>query len=290
MTTILVTGATGKVGGRLVPRLLSWCGDSTIRVLVRSPQAAQRFAALGAEAVVGDLLDAGDRAKALDGAQIVVNAAAAFRGVAEAEMEAVNRDAAIALGRDAVAAAVRRFVQISTILVYGPGRGRPLRESDELLATAGYPRTKREAEAALTALAADAASTGFGLVILRVPFVYGEGDSHVRDIVPMYANVPLHQRLTVVHHADVAQAVYRAISTPGIDGRAYNVSDDAPATLWDLWQMHGVPVEESPTESTGQRTQDDPWLGVPDISRIREELGYRPVYPTAWSAKAAGAL
>ncbi|MGH3417922.1 MAG: NAD-dependent epimerase/dehydratase family protein [Actinocrinis sp.] len=292
MTTILVTGATGKVGQRLVPRLLNWCGDSTIRVLVRSAEAAQRFAELGAEAVVGDLREAHDRAKALAGADIVVNTAATFRGVPEADMEAVNRDAAIALGRDAAAAGVRRFVQISTILVFGPGRGRPVLESDEMLATQSYPRTKREAEEALTAIARDNASAGFGLVVVRLPFVYGEGDSHVRDIAAFYANRPLHQRLTVAHHADVAQAIFRAITTPGIEGRSYNVADDAPLTLWELWKMHGVPVQESSgaDESAVPQDLDDPWSGYPDTSRIRDELGYRPVYPTAWSAKAAGAL
>ena len=48
--TILVTGATGQVGRRLVPRLLSWRvpGDA-VRVLVRTREAAERFEAQGVE-------------------------------------------------------------------------------------------------------------------------------------------------------------------------------------------------------------------------------------------------
>ena len=48
--TILVTGSTGQVGRRLVPRLLSWRepGDA-VRVLVRAREAAERFEALGEE-------------------------------------------------------------------------------------------------------------------------------------------------------------------------------------------------------------------------------------------------
>ena len=38
------------------------------------------------------------------------------------------------------------------------------------------------------------------------------------------------------------------------------------------------------------RTVEDPWLGVPDITRAYRELGFRPIYPTARSAWRDGAL
>jgi len=285
-STILVTGATGQVGRRLVPRLLAWRRpDERIRVLVRSPEAADRFAALGADAVVGDLREAADRVKALDGVDTVVNSAATFRGgVAEDEMQTVNRDAAIALGRESVEAGVTRFVQLSTNLVYGPGRGRPHAEDDELLATGGYPGSKREAEEGLAALRE---STGLGLVVVRLAFVYGDGDPHILDWLPRAAAWAAHQRLTMVHHADVAQTVARVISTAGLEGRAYNLADDAPMTAWDLHALHGRRMDLS---DTADRTVPDPWFGVADTSRIRAELGFRPLFPTAWSAHAAGAL
>jgi hypothetical protein len=43
------------------------------------------------------------------------------------------------------------------------------------------------------------------------------------------------------------------------------------------------------TEAAG-RTVEDPWLGVPDITRAYRELGFRPVYPTARAAWRDGAL
>ena len=150
---ILVTGATGQVGRRLVPRLLSWREPSVaLRVLVRTRESAERFEALGARAVVGDLLEAADRKQALDGVALVVNCAATFRGpaVSDDDMFAVNRDAAVALAKESAQAGVRRFVQISTNLVYGPGVGRPVREDDLLRAVVtpqqrAYPASKREA-------------------------------------------------------------------------------------------------------------------------------------------------
>jgi nucleoside-diphosphate-sugar epimerase len=218
--TILVTGATGKVGERLVPRLLAWrsAGDE-VRVLVRTADAAARFEALGARAVVGDVTDAADRKQALDGVTVVVNSAAAFRGLAQSPetMYVVNRDAAVALAREAAEAGVRRFVQISTNLAYGPGIGRPLREDDELRAVAGeaysaYPHSKAEAEEQLRALSAEA---GLDVVTLRLAFVYGEGDPHIEEVLPRFAGQAAHSLLAMVHHADVAQAVRGAINTLG---------------------------------------------------------------------------
>ena len=284
-TTILVTGATGQVGRRLVPRLLTWRRpDERIRVLVRSRESADRFAALGAEVLVGDLREAADRAKALDGVDTVVNSAAAFRGVAEDEMQAVNRDAALALGRESVVAGVTRFVHLSTNLVYGPGRGRPAVEGDELLASGGYPGSKREAEEGLAALRE---SAGLGLVVVRLAFVYGDGDPHILDWLPRAAQWPPHQRMTMVHHADIAQILTRVISLPGLEGRVYNLADDAPMTAWDLHALYGRRMDLS---DAADRAVPDPWFGAVDTSRIRADLGFRPLFPTAWSARAAGAL
>jgi nucleoside-diphosphate-sugar epimerase len=301
-STILVTGATGQVGRRLVPRLLSWrrtaepgARPEQVRVLVRSEQAADGFRAAGAQAIVGDLTDAADRKRALDGVDVVVNAAATFRSpsLTEAEMNAVNRDAALALARDAAAAGVRRFVQVSTNLVYGPGLGRPAREEDPLRTeTGGYPRSKREAEELLERLREE---TGFGVVTLRLAFVYGDADPHIVNSLPRLAALPAHAHLALVHHADVAQAVLQAIHTPGIEGRAYNIAGDTASTAYELAELAGSPREPGPDADAGAGdaepvTVPDPWLGVVDTTRAFRELGFRPLYPSARSAWRDGAL
>lgn len=54
----LVTGATGQVGRRFVPRLLrSAAPGDEVRVLVRDAARGERFTELGAQVVVGDLRD-----------------------------------------------------------------------------------------------------------------------------------------------------------------------------------------------------------------------------------------
>jgi len=281
----LVTGTTGQVGRRFVPRLLAQAGpEDRIRVLVRDAARGERFAELGAEVVVGDLRDAEALGKAVTGVDAVVNVAAAFRGVPDEEAWAVNRDAAVALGQAARTAGVGRFVQISTNNVYGTGRGRPLVEEDESRSGGhmwgAYPASKAEAERALLAM------EGLDVRIARLPFVYGEGDPHLADVMAWAPRWAPQQRLHMAHHADVAQALTRLLHTPGIAGRIYNVGDDAPVTTVELYQLNGMEV---PAELY-DNTDPDPWHNIVDTRRIRRELGFRPIYPSVWTARDAGVL
>ncbi|SOB78843.1 MULTISPECIES: NAD-dependent epimerase/dehydratase family protein [unclassified Streptomyces] len=287
MARILVTGGTGSVGSRLVPRLVRWAGEqgSSVRVLVRDEAKAAAAARLGVEVVVGDLCEEADRARALHGADVVVNVAAALRGVPDETAWAVNRDAAVALGREAAKAGVARFVHTSTNLVYGRGLGRPAVEGDRPApdpAWGAYAASKAAAETGLRALEAEAA---LPLVVVRLAFVYGQGDPHLAQSLQWAAHWPPHQRLAVVHHADVAQALWRAATAPGIEGRTYNVADDAPLTAWDL---HVLNDRTHPGGSS--QTTFDPWEGQVSTAAARRDLGWRPLYPSAWTAAEAGAL
>ncbi len=281
----LVTGTTGQVGRRFVPRLLAQRRPGeTVRVLVRDAARGEPFAALGAEVVVGDLRDADVLGKAVAGADAVVNVAASFRGVPDEEARAVNRDAAVELGRAALAAGVQRFVQVSTGLVYGTGRGRPLTEDDESrpggAMWGAYPESKAAAERELLGM------EGMDVRVARLPFVYGEGDPHLAQSMMWAGTWAATQRLHMGHHADVAQGLLRILHAPGIAGRIYNIADDAPVTAVELHQLNGV---ELPDELY-TRTDPDPWLAIVSTERIRRELGYRPVYPSVYAARAAGAL
>ncbi|WP_435128111.1 NAD-dependent epimerase/dehydratase family protein [Actinacidiphila sp. bgisy144] len=284
---ILVTGATGQVGRRFVPRLLERAGrgGDTVRVLVRDQARAEPFTKLGAQAVVGELRQGADLRRAVDGVDAVVNVAAAFRGVPDEEAWAVNRDAALDLGRAAVEAGARRFVQVSTNRVYGAGRGRPAVEDDgplagSHLAGSAYPDSKWAAETGLLAL------DGLDLRVGRLAFVYGEGDPHLVNAVPWAREWPGHRRLQMVHHADVGQALLRLLYAPGIGGRIYNIADDAPVSTVELLWLNGL----SPAPEAAERVVEDPWDGIVSTARIRDELGFRPIYPSVWTARDAGAL
>ncbi|MEV6014908.1 MULTISPECIES: NAD-dependent epimerase/dehydratase family protein [unclassified Streptomyces] len=289
----LVTGTTGEVGRRFVPRLLrSAPAGDRVRILVRDESRAKDLAGLtgptglGLEIAVGDLRDPATLGGALVGVDAVVNIAASFRGVPDDEAWAVNRDGALELGRAAVSAGVRRFVQVSTNLVYGAGRGRPHTEDDPSVPGGemwgAYPASKAEAERGLLAL-----DTDMEVRIGRLSFVYGEGDPHLAASLRWAGQWPATRRLQMVHHADVAQGLLRLLHAPAVGGTpVYNIADDAPVTTVDLHLINGVEVPPTLYE----RTDADPWNGIVSTDRIRYDLGFRPVYPSLWTARDAGAL
>ncbi|MGG6309244.1 NAD-dependent epimerase/dehydratase family protein [Paenibacillus macerans] len=276
-----VTGATGKVGSRFVPRLLKH--GYNVKVLVRDAAKAEWLIQQGAEVVEGDLLQPDSYLEALRGTDVVVHLAAQFRGVDENTTRIANIDGSVALARAALKAEVPRFVFSSTNNVYGSGGpSRPKHEDDEPRPAFAYPQTKVEAEAALLKLHRE---KGLGLRIVRFPFVYGERDPHIAEVLPIFCNWNPAKRIHMAHHADISQALMLAVSTPNIDGRIYNVADDAPISIAELLQLHHY--EASPE---AQQQDFDPWDMVVDTMRIREELHYRPIYPSFYSARDAGAL
>ena len=65
---VLVTGATGYIGGRLVPRLVE--AGHTVRCLARDPSRLDGRAWLGVEVVAGDALDSASVTRALSGMDV----------------------------------------------------------------------------------------------------------------------------------------------------------------------------------------------------------------------------
>ena len=118
---VLVTGATGFVGGHLVDRLLAQ-GD-TVTALVRSPQRAAALAERGVRLVAGDLADTGALADAVRDQQVVHHVAAMLGAPTEAALMATNRDGTINLVRACASLAARpRVVLVSSMAAGGPAR------------------------------------------------------------------------------------------------------------------------------------------------------------------------
>jgi nucleoside-diphosphate-sugar epimerase len=276
---ILITGATGRIGSRLVPRMLQQ--SDSIRVLVRREDQAETVRQQGIEAIVGDLLAPDSLPPAVAGVQAIVHLGAFFRGASQEQAQAANVGGTLALAHAAQQAGVSRFIYASTNLVYGPGRGRPAREDDQPQPPAGsaYPVTKSTAEQALLAL-------DLNLCILRLAFVYGEGDPHLAEATRWALNWPAAKRLHMLHHADVAQAIRLAIDSSEAVGKIYNVADDQPVTAAEILRING----QTATEEMEAKALEDPWEGIVDTRRIRQELGFAPIYPSVYAAMQANAL
>ena len=273
---ILVTGATGKVGSRLAKHLAER-GDH-VRALVRDEARAQALREARIELALGDLLDVNSLAGAVRGVDAVVHCAAFFRGATPEQAQAVNDLGTQHLASAARTASVKRFIFTSTGLVYGPNGGRPAREDDACAPLDGYPASKLAAERFLLAM------EGLDVRVLRLPFVYGDGDRHIDEAIPMMRGFPPAQRVSIGHHADVAQAVVRVLDTPSPAHHIYNVVDDEAPDLITLFASAGEPP---PDGSNAERARA--FDALLDGRRIREDLGFKPKFPRLADAIAAGA-
>lgn len=108
---VLVTGGTGFVGSFVVPRLRE--AGHTIRLLVRDPGHLPAHAQVGVEAVEGDVTRPNTLAPALAGVDAVVHLVAIIREVGGATFEQINYQGTVNIVDVALAAGVRRFVQMS---------------------------------------------------------------------------------------------------------------------------------------------------------------------------------
>lgn len=277
MKKILVTGATGKVGSRLVKRLAQ--RGHRLRALVRDTARAAHLRNDQVELVEGDLLDAGSLEAAVRGVDAVLHCAAFFRGATPEQAHAVNELGTRHLANAARAASVGRFVFTSTGLVYGPKGGRHAGEDDVCAPVDAYPLSKLAAERILLAM------DGLDVRVLRLPFVYGDGDPHIAEAVPLMRGFPPGQRMSIAHHADIAQAAACVLDAPAPAHRIYNVAADEAPDLATLFASVG---ESPPDGSQAERARV--FDALLDGRRIREDLGFKPLFPRLEDAIRADTL
>lgn len=273
MSTLLLTGATGLVGSRLLPRLVEDGYDC--RALVRSDAALPA----GTTGVRGELADPGTLAAAVEGVDAVVHLAALFRTQDEAAIWRANLD-----GTRNLVTAVRehapgaRLIMSSTGNVYNADATRPALETDTCSPKSAYGASKIAAEQLLR-------DSGLTWAVLRFPFVYGDGDGHLASIRTLAPQAGLHpaQAYAVAHHRDIAAAVRLAL-TGVMDGRIVNVTDGAsPVTIYEMARLAGQPIDGSAEPLT------NPWFGHLD-STLLHQLGFTPSVPTIYTAARDGIL
>ena len=182
----LVTGAAGFIGAHVVDALVA--AGAEVRAFDRD---APADLPAGAEAVIGDLLDAEAVRAAMDGCDAVFHLAAVY-SFARSDaglMQAVNVEGSRILLDTAARAPVRpRVVYTSSCATCGPVRGRPATEDDAPPAyelAVPYKRTKIEGEQ----LALAAAAEGHDVVVVNPTTPIGPGDRRPTPTGKMIADV-----------------------------------------------------------------------------------------------------
>lgn len=282
MKKVLITGATGKVGSRFVSRILAKGYD--VSILVRDVTKATALAELGARVVIGDLTHTDTLTPAVKDVEAVIHLAAYFSTSGDNKgVVMTNHAGTIALANASIAAGVKRFIFVSTGKVYGPGYRHPAKEDDLLNINdpRAYFASKIAAENELLSLHK---TKGFDIRIIRLGFVYGDGDPHIKEIVPRLKQSKGHSgsRMHMVHHLDVAQALILLLHTDGLNGEIFNVADDAPISLYELADCAGL---ASDTFDPDEGPLINPFDGIMGISKLRNRTGFRPMVPSYYVAR-----
>ena len=297
---VLVTGASGFVGGAVVRRLVA-DGAVVVRAAVRRPDVP--LAEAVEQMLVGDLSAQTDWRAALRDVDVVVHAAARVHVMRDAsvdplaEFRRVNVAGTMRLAGQAAEAGVRRFVFLSSIKVNGEGTvvGRPYSAADVPAPVDPYGVSKREAEDGLRELAL---SSGMEVAIIRPVLVYGSGvKGNFRSLLRlMRIGVPLplgaiRNRRSLVALDNLVDLIARTIRHPGAANQTFLVSDgDALSTTELLTRVAAsfgrsarlVPVPASAIEllarALGRREAAVRLCGSleVDIDKTRALLGWRP--------------
>jgi nucleoside-diphosphate-sugar epimerase len=311
----LVTGGSGFVGGRLIPRLIEdgW----QVRAIGRSRASRDAVAALGAEPCEADLADPDALERAMIGVDTVFHVAAHFKLWGPLRtFRMMNVDGTRNVVSAAERAGVRRIVYVSAAAVvmghpeshHGATEDLPLHR----MGFAPYSATKAEAEEILRA--ANGRRMGLSTIAIRPPFVWGpdmQALDHMVDTVKARQFQWVAgggQHLSTCHVDNLCHALILA-ADKGKDGAAYFVSDDTDTTLksflsrlmatrdvapkdrsvpfgiaWMMagilgavWRLLGLKGEPPITRQMLQLIGKDFTV---DISRARAELGYAPVLAT----------
>ena len=230
---IVVTGASGVIGRRVVPALRARGHEVT--AVGRNPARLTAVAQPGVTTIALDLFDPPAVRQALRGHDVILNLAThvpansrAFLPGAWRQMDRVRREGSAIIADAATAVGLRRYVQESFAPIYPDGGANWITEATPPRA-ANYNRSVLDAEASAMRFA----NTGGAAVILRFAFLYGPNDPFTDQLIGMARAgwLPLLGRpdayFPMVTHDDAAAAVVAAVDAP--EG-TYNVVDDQPFT------------------------------------------------------------
>jgi len=304
--TVLVTGATGLIGGSLVKALL-WSGatmDADVRVLALTRDRSRGEAAFAGALAAGaplSIVEGGVETLALDHpVDLIVHGASITSSqdfvahpvqTMRTALRGTERILEIARAHD-----VESLAYLSSMEVYGaPDGSRRITESDfdgfdPMLVRSSYPESKRMAEALCAGYAAELRVPA---KVLRLTQTFGPGVAYDDGrVFASFARSALQGRDIVLHTAGETERSYlytadavTAVLTVllrGRDGQAYNAAnEDTFCSIRAMAELVArtcgpAPVAVRVEPQDGERLGYAPTLRMDlDTSRL-QALGWRP--------------
>lgn len=239
---ILVAGATGVIGQRLIPLLVREGHEVT--AVARSEAKSRLLSIYGARPIALDIFDTSAVEQTVKGQDVVINMATHIPPTSKVllpgafnENNRIRREASRNIATAAAKAGIGRFIQESFAAAY-PDCGDQWIDESVPLAPAKYVRTVLDAERSAT----DFTLAGGVGVVLRFAFFYGPDSAMTRDIVSMVKKriAPAMGRpegyMSSIWLDDAASAVVAALRVPA---GAYNITDDEPMRRRDAFNALG---------------------------------------------------
>jgi len=238
---ILVTGASGFVGGHLLARLAAQ-PSVAVSGAVRAKPTGEHSGLIAVGEINGDT----DWSEALHGQRVIVHTAARAHIMDDTaadpltEFRSVNVDGTLNLAHQAAESGVERFIFISSIGVNGNNNRLPFTEDDWSNPTGAYAQSKWEAELGLWAIGRE---TGMEIVIVRPPLVYGaNAPGNFGSLVRMVGKgIPLplgaiHNKRSLVALDNLVDLIITCIDHPGAANETFLVSDGEDLSTTQLLQ------------------------------------------------------
>ncbi|MFP4033068.1 MAG: NAD-dependent epimerase/dehydratase family protein [Desulfococcaceae bacterium] len=308
-SVVLVTGATGYTGRRLVEKLVA--AEADVRAVARPSSNLEPLRDLSIRWFLGDVFDEKTIRAAMEGVEYVFHVAAAFREPKSTERDYWNVH--VKSTRLLAAEAIRnpdfkRFVHVSTMGVHGHIADPPGDETSPFRPGDGYQRTKAEAELWLAEFARE---HGLPHAVIRPCAIYGPGERRLLKlyrmalggVFPILGNGACWYHL--VHVEDLTNAILRAAAEERALGEAFIVGASAPIRLEDMARKIAAVFNREPRilrlpirpffwaadicETVCRPFSIDPPIFRRRVAfyskdryfstrKMREVLGYQPVY------------
>ena len=226
---ILVTGASGFIGGHLVDLLRE--RGSQFRCLTRRQSGIPGVPA--ASVALADLVTGEGLEPALRNVEAVIHLAGVTKALRPGDYHAGNARASEVLA-GALQEKPIRLVHVSSLAAIGPSlTGEPLREDAPPLPVSAYGRSKLEGERAVRAVLPDA-------VIVRPPVVYGPRDTGVFQLLkPMSKGWSLEigggeHWFSFIYVRDLVEALLACAASAQAAGKTYFVAHPNPVSWSQL--------------------------------------------------------
>ena len=295
--TILIVGATGFIGQRLIRDFDSQ--DFVIKAAVRVkkdglPRCAEQI-------IIGDLLESPSWQSALQNLDTVIQLASKTsvdkHPTAQTlyVLSRLNVDETRRLAQAAVQAGVRRFIFVSSVKVLAERSVTPFTETMQPAPEDAYGHTKWGAEQALLEISSE---SEMDTVIIRPPMVYGPGAKgnieSLARLVKTGLPLPLggiENKRSVCAVGNLSDFIQTAISHPGAANETFLVADDARLSTSALIRLIAVAsgkrarlfplppqLIQGVLRAVGKASMADRIYGdlEVDTSKARDVLNWRP--------------